>query len=202
MIPRGDAGFPALELTEGTEGTEKGANAKHVVGREDLGVHNRSKNDPHPKDPPFPPLLRVSESVFLRPSAPSVIPWHGACFRMDIVKSLRTVFSAFALIVALIGVSTVPAYAGPVRPSCVPAVKGAHDCCKTPVLKACCPDRSDTSNQGAPAQSKVQVTPNFTAAPAMFVADLALVVRSVAAEQTHTRGGPGDLPTLLSTLLI
>jgi hypothetical protein len=121
---------------------------------------------------------------------------------MDIVKSVRTVFSAFALIVALIGVSTVPAYAGPARQGCVPAVRGAHDCCKTPVLKACCPDRSDTSNQGAPAQSKVQVNPNFAAAPAIFVVDLALVVRSIAAERTHTRAGPGDLPTLLSTLLI
>jgi hypothetical protein len=118
------------------------------------------------------------------------------------VKSVRTVFSAFALIVALIGVSTVPAYAGPARPGCVSAVRGAHDCCKTPVLKACCPDRSDTSNQRAPAQSKVQVNPNFAAAPAIFVVDLALVVRSVAAERTHTRAGPGDLPTLLSTLLI
>jgi hypothetical protein len=122
---------------------------------------------------------------------------------MDVVKSLRTAFSALALIVALVGVSIVPAYAGQARPGCAPAVKGAHDCCKTPVLKACCADRSDTSNQGAPAQSKVQVNPNLTAAPAIFVVDLAASVRSIVRPQSMPRrAGPLDLPTLLSTLLI
>ncbi len=121
---------------------------------------------------------------------------------MDVVNSLRTAFSALALIVALIGVSTMPAYAGQVRPGCTPAAT-THDCCKTPVLRACCADRSDTSRQGAPAQSKVQVNPNLTAAPAIFIVDLASSVRpTVRPESTSLRAGPLDLPTLLSTLLI
>jgi hypothetical protein len=122
---------------------------------------------------------------------------------MDTVKSLRPAFAALALVVALVGVSTVPAYAGPAREGCAPAVKGAHDCCKTPVLKACCSDRSDASRQGAPAESKVQVNPNLTAAPAIFVVDLASNVRPIVRPQsTPLRAGPLDLPTLLSTLLI
>lgn len=119
------------------------------------------------------------------------------------MKSLGTAFSALALIVALVGVSIVPVYAGQGRPGCAPAPKGAHDCCKRPVLKACCADRSDPSNQAAPAQSKIQVNPNFTAAPAIFVVDLSSAVRPIGrAQSAPLRDGPLDLPTFLSTLLI
>ena len=118
------------------------------------------------------------------------------------MKSLRTAFSVLALVVALIGVTTMPAYAGQGRPGCTPAPT-AHSCCKTPILKACCSDPSDTSSQGAPAQSKVQLNPNLAAAPAIFVVDLASSVRStVRPQSTPLRAGPLDLPTLLSTLLI
>jgi hypothetical protein len=119
------------------------------------------------------------------------------------VKRIRTVFSAFALVVALVAVAAVPAYAGQVRPGCAPVVKGMHDCCKTPVLKACCSDRSERSNQGAPAQSRVQVSPNFVATPATFVVDLSSAVRPIGRLQSAPlRAGPLDLPTFLSTLLI
>jgi hypothetical protein len=122
---------------------------------------------------------------------------------MDIVKSLRTAFSVLALVVALIGVSIVPASAGQGRPGCAPVVTGAHDCCTRPVLKACCSERSDASNQGAPAQSRVQVNPNFTAAPAIFVVDLSSAVRPIGrAQSAPLHAGPPDLPTFLSTLLI
>jgi hypothetical protein len=121
---------------------------------------------------------------------------------MDIVKSVRTAFAAFALIVALIGASIVPAYARQGRTPCAPGAKAAHDCCKTPVLKACCSDPSSTSTQGGPAQAKIQVSPHFTATPAIFVADLTSGVRSTGAMQSMPRAGPIDLPTLLSTLLI
>jgi hypothetical protein len=121
---------------------------------------------------------------------------------MDVVKSFRAALSALTLVVALISASIVPAYAVQ-GPECAPVAKGAHDCCKIPVLKACCSDRSDTSRQGAPAQSKVQVNPNLTAAPAIFIADLASSARSIVRPQsTPRRAGPLDLPTLLSTLLI
>jgi hypothetical protein len=134
-------------------------------------------------------------------SLPSYLPWHATCFRLDIVKSLRPAFSALALIVALIGVATVPAYAGQDRRDCAPAAR-THDCCKTPVLKACCSDRSDASNQSGPVQSRVTVNPNLTPLPAVFVPDLSFVVRAVTAAQATPRAGPIDLPTLLSTLLI
>jgi hypothetical protein len=120
---------------------------------------------------------------------------------MDIVPSLRTAVSALALIVTLIGVATAPAYAGQARRDCAPAAR-THDCCKTPVLKACCSDRSDTSNQSGPVQSRVRVNPNFAALPTVLVFDLSAVVRAVAVTQATPRAGPIDLPTLLSTLLI
>jgi hypothetical protein len=129
------------------------------------------------------------------------VTWHAACFRIGTVKSLRAAFAALALIVALTGVATVPAYAGQGRRDCAPAAR-THDCCKTPVLKACCADRSDASNQSGPVQSRVRVNPNFTALPTVLVFDLSSVVRAVAVIQATPRAGPIDLPTLLSTLLI
>jgi hypothetical protein len=122
---------------------------------------------------------------------------------MDIVKPLRTALWALALIVALIGV-TMPAYADQGRAGCRPASANAgHDCCKTPVLRACCSDRSNTHDQGAPVQSRIQVHPNYIAAPAVFVTDLSSRLRAPAANHaTAPRAGPVDLPTLLSTLLL
>jgi hypothetical protein len=117
------------------------------------------------------------------------------------VKSHRTAFPALALIVALVSVAIVPVYAGQVRPGCTPALE-THDCCTTPVLKACCFDSSDASNPGAPVQSRVQVNPHFTVTAVFVAVDLSPAVRAVAADQTALRGGPGDLPTLLSTLLL
>ena len=133
----------------------------------------------------------------------NALRWYATCFRMDTVKSLRTAFTAVTLAVALISVSTVPSYAGQTRPGCAPATKAAHDCCKTPVLKACCSDGSNTSSQGIPVQAKIQVSPTLTAAPAIFVVDLVSTARSIVRPQTAPlRAGPLDLPTLLSTLLI
>jgi hypothetical protein len=130
--------------------------------------------------------------------------WNGVCSWISIVKSLRTAVSALAVIVALISVTIAPVSAGPAGDACTPTstVKAAHDCCKTPVLKACCSERSDWPNQGAPAQSRVQLNPNIIAAPAIFVVDLSSGVRTIAAEQAAPRAGPTDLPTFLSTLLI
>jgi len=119
---------------------------------------------------------------------------------MDIVTSLRT--AALALIVALIGGTIAPAFAAERSRACGPMAMSAHSCCKTPVLKACCSDQSERSNDRAPAQSRVQVNPNFTVAPAMFVIDVASAVRGIAADQAAPRAGPVDLPTLLSTLLL
>ena len=137
-------------------------------------------------------------------SPPFSLPWHGACYTLDIVKSVRSVLSAVALIVAFVGASIVPAYAGQARPACgPPAATAAHECCKTPILKACCTNRSDQSRQSGPTQPRVQVNPNFTAVPPIFVVDLASAFRTTGAIQpTPPRAGPLDLPTLLSTLLI
>ena len=121
---------------------------------------------------------------------------------MGIVNPLRTAFSALALVVALLGVSIVPGYADQGRPGCTPAVKAAHSCCKTPTLKACCSDRSERSSQSAPAQSRVEVNPNFTAAAAIVIVDLVERVRAAASQHATPRAGPVDLPTLFSTLLI
>jgi len=123
---------------------------------------------------------------------------------MDLVKSVRTALSALALIVALIGVTTMPAYADQGRGDCTPAsASAAHDCCKTPVLRACCSDRSNTHDQGVPVQSRIQVHPNYIPAPAVFVTDLSSRLRAPAASgATAPRAGPVDLPTLLSTLLL
>ena len=122
---------------------------------------------------------------------------------MFIVNS-RRVASALALIVALIGASIVPVYAGTARAQCAGSAANAeHACCKTPILTACCTDRSDTSTQGGPTPAKFQVTPGFSAAPAIFFVDLRNAVRSTGAIQpTPPRAGPLDLPTLLSSLLI
>ena len=97
----------------------------------------------------------------------------------------------------------VPAYAGQARACGPPAATAAHECCKTPILKTCCTDRSDPSRQSGPAQPSVQVSPNFTAAPAIFVVNLASAARKTGAVQpVPPRAGPIDLPTLLSTLVL
>jgi len=98
-------------------------------------------------------------------------PWHGTCFTMDIVTSLRT--AALALIVALIGAPVAPACAAQRPSACGPAVASAHSCCKSPTLKACCADASERSSQSVPAQSRVEVNPNVTAAPAVLIVDAA-----------------------------
>ena len=104
---------------------------------------------------------------------------------MDVVKSFRAAFSALALVVALVTVTTVPAYAAKDRRDCGPAKSTAHDCCKAPAtIKACCDDRSDTSSQGAPVPAKIHVNPNLTAAPAFFVVDLASAARSLVRPQS------------------
>jgi hypothetical protein len=125
---------------------------------------------------------------------------------MDIVKSLRSLVSALALIVSLVGVTTAPAYAvaGPVDCAPMQTMKQAHDCCKAPAtVKACCSDRNDASGQGGPIQSRVQINPNLMPAPGIFVALLSPADRSIVrADGMPPRSGPVDLPTLLSTLLL
>jgi hypothetical protein len=119
-----------------------------------------------------------------------------------IVKSLRTAVSAVALIVALFSAMVVPTYAVEGRSRCAPETVSDHGCCKTPVLKACCSNPSDRSNQGTPAQPRVQVAPGFSAVPSVFVVNIASSVRVRSAGGAPPRAGPVDLPTLLSTLLL
>ena len=120
----------------------------------------------------------------------------------EIVKSFRTAVSALALIVALVSATVVPVYAVEGAPRCAPQTLTDHGCCKAPVLKACCSDRSDPSDQSGPAQPRVHVAPNFSAACSVFVVNTASSIRVRAAQNAEPRAGPVDLPTLLSTLLL
>jgi hypothetical protein len=121
-----------------------------------------------------------------------------------IVKSVRFPISALTLVVVLVAASIVPVYGVQARPECRPiAAQAAHDCCKAPILNACCAARSDGSQQSGPAQSKVQLDPSFTAAPAILIADLISRTRSVGTiASAPPRVVPLDLPILLSTLLL
>jgi hypothetical protein len=117
------------------------------------------------------------------------------------VNCARTALSAIALLVAITGTATVPAFAGLIHPVC--AAK-QHDCGTTPkVSKCCCGDEQSSENGGTPAQSRIEVRAPLQSTLAVTSAVLVATppaVRTVHSSSPHR--SPVDLPTLFSSLLI
>ena len=118
------------------------------------------------------------------------------------VRSARSIWSALVLTLSVITTVTMPAFAGQVHPVCT---LSHHDCGKAPTIRpCCCGEQDNSSNQGGPVESKVQLS-----APSMpLVADLTFVLRSDIFRPFDrpysgtTRAAPRDLPTLFASLLI
>jgi hypothetical protein len=118
------------------------------------------------------------------------------------VKSVRTTLSAIALLVAVIGTTTAPAFAGLAHPIC--AAK-QHDCGKTPSIKSCCCGHAQTSPASStPVQSRVEMRSDLTLMPAATSA-VQVATTPHAPLAVHTSPPHRallDLPTLFATLLL
>jgi hypothetical protein len=117
------------------------------------------------------------------------------------VKSAPTTLSTIVLLVAVIGITGVPVFAAEVHPVC--ATK-QHDCGRTAKITCCCEDQGNTSNQGGPVESRVQLNASLIPAAGVSAitgsADLCPMI--VRAHISPPRAGPVDLPTLFASLLI
>jgi len=116
------------------------------------------------------------------------------------VKSVRLIVSALALVVAIVGASTAPAFATGISRKCGTSI---HDCCKAPIIKSCCSAQSDDANPGGPTESKVRFAPNVSATPVAVAGTMFLAITPVPRVlMIPPRAHPADLPILHSTLLI
>ena len=128
--------------------------------------------------------------------------WHGLCSLVGIVKPVRSGLSAVALIIAILGTATIPAFAAAAHPVCLAK---QHDCGKTPsIRRCCCGDQSDGSDQSIPVPGKTSVHVTFVPVAAVFTPTGApnpdgILVR---AQASPPRAAPVDFPTLFASLLI
>jgi len=121
---------------------------------------------------------------------------------VGIVKSARTILSVIALLVAMTGAATVPAFATPIHPVC--ATK-QHDCGRaTTITKCCCGDEPASQMQSTPAQTRVEVRADLSTVPVIMHAVL-VATTSNTPIRIHTSPPHRhlvDLPTLFSSFLI
>jgi hypothetical protein len=118
------------------------------------------------------------------------------------VRFLRTLRSAACVIIALIGLTHVSAFAAAVHPVCT--VHHEH-CSKSATIKSCCDgDQSAAQDQTGPLTAKVSIS-----APSLAVAVLFPIVSApdlthalVRAQASPPRAAPVDFPTLFASLLI
>ena len=118
------------------------------------------------------------------------------------MKSARTVASTIALVVAILGMATVPAFAGLAHPVCTAK---HHDCGKTPTIaKCCCGDEQSSQAGSTPAQSRVEIHADYSSVPAALNA-ASMVAPPHAIVTVHTSPPHQyliDRPTLFSAFLI
>lgn len=125
-----------------------------------------------------------------------------SAFLIGIVKSVRCGLPVLAMIIAIIGTATLPAFAAAVHPVC--AAK-QHDCGKTPsISQCCCGDQSNGSDQSAPIPGKASVNVTFIPVAPIFAAAAApnpegILIRERA---SSPRAAPVDFPTLFASLLL
>ena len=117
------------------------------------------------------------------------------------MRSPRILLTAVALVVAILGASAAPAFAGFVHRVCV---TNQHECGRTAkIAKCCCGDQADTSQKSGPAQSKTQIdTTAASVACAFGPSPDAVPFTTMFRAQNASRAGPVDLPTLFACLLI
>jgi hypothetical protein len=118
------------------------------------------------------------------------------------MRALRTLRSAACVVITLIGLTSVSAFAAATHPVCT--VHHDH-CSKSTTIKSCCEgDQSTTSDQTGPLTAKITIS-----APSLAVAVLFPIVSApdlthalVRAQASPPRAAPVDLPTLFASLLI
>jgi hypothetical protein len=121
----------------------------------------------------------------------------------SIVKSVWRFMSAMALLVAVLGASTIPAFALMSHPTCTAK---HHECGRTPAIaKCCCGDEQSSPSNSTPAQSHVDVRADF--APIATVGILAAAPATAPHVPLAIKTSPPhqylvDLPTLFASLLI
>ncbi|MBZ5558314.1 MAG: hypothetical protein LAO77_13670 [Acidobacteriia bacterium] len=116
---------------------------------------------------------------------------------------LRIRLSALVLMAAVIATNGAALLAaGPQHAACVTT---HHECDQTTTIRSCCCNpRDDSSNQGGPLESRVQIGADASAVPLVpaiiLVADSSHL--SVPVHTSPPRAVPLDLPTLFAALLI
>jgi hypothetical protein len=118
------------------------------------------------------------------------------------VKTLRVSLSAVRLVITLIVMTNLSAFAAVTHPVC--PVHHQH-CSNDATIKSCCErDQNTAPDQTGPLAEKVTV-----GAPSMVVAVLFPIVAApepthalVRAQASSPRAAPVDLPTLYATLLV
>lgn len=110
--------------------------------------------------------------------------------------------STIGLVVAILGMATVPAFAGISHQACTAK---QHDCGKTPTLTTCCcGDGQSSQTDSTPVQSRVEVRADLWSMPPLTSADH-VVSSLIALAAVHTSPPHRyliDLPTLFSSFLI
>ena len=118
------------------------------------------------------------------------------------VKSVRTVTSAVALLIAVFAGATGPALIGLAHPVCL---ANHHECGKEPSIRACCcGDAQASQTDSTPVQSRVQVRADFVSLTVVTSAvQVALTPHVLVPVYTSPPHLPShDLPILFATLLI
>ena len=119
---------------------------------------------------------------------------------VGIVKSVRLGLPALALVVAITGTATIPAFAATAHPACIAK---QHDCRKMPSLRQCCGgDQSNDSDQSTPASGKAAVGVTFVPIAAAFMPAANPGGILLRAKASPPRAAPVDFPTLFASLLI
>ena len=128
--------------------------------------------------------------------------WRDPCSDIRIVKSVRTCFSAFSLVLALIGSTTASAFVAAAHPICT--VKH-HDCGESPTIKQCCCDQTNSSDQTGPIAARVTVSAEPIHMVAAIFADVVTPTPTLAvvhAQDSPPRATQFDLQSLFSIFLI
>lgn len=121
---------------------------------------------------------------------------------IGVVKSARMILPVIALLVAVTGTATVPAFAGQIHPICA---SKQHDCGRTSrITQCCCGDEPASQQQSTPVQTRVDVCADLSPVPVIMQA---VLVATTSHTPTRIDTSPPhrhlvDLPTLFSSFLI
>ena len=110
-------------------------------------------------------------------------------------------WSVLVLTISVVTTATMPAFVEAIHPLCL----AEHECGKTATIgPCCCGEQDNSSNQGGPVESKVQLAkPSMpVAADLTFAAPRDVFNPIVCPYSWTTRAAPLDLPTLFASLLI